>query len=34
MTIRDVQEHGTEEFKKQLPEAEARALGRLIGMPF
>ena len=33
MTIQDVKEHGTEEFKKQLPRAEAQALAKAIGFP-
>lgn len=33
MTIKDVEEHGTEVFKKQLPEARAKALNKFLGLP-
>lgn len=34
MTIADVHKYGTKELKKQLPKAEARSLGKIIGIHF
>jgi hypothetical protein len=34
MTIGDVKKFGSENFKKELPRAEAQALSKLIGLPF